>query len=50
MYPFIDVDNGGSILGLIAAVQKLIATIDENTKIIPGHWPVAQILLLFRIC
>ena len=42
MYPFIDVDNGGSILGLIAAVQKLIATTDENTKIIPGHGPRAS--------
>jgi len=42
MYPFIDVDNGGSIIGLIAAVQKLIATTDENTKIIPGHGPLAN--------
>jgi cyclase len=42
MYPFIDVDNGGSIFGLIAAVQKLIATNDESIKIIPGHGPLAS--------
>ena len=42
MYPFIDGDNGGSIHGLIAAVQKLIATTDENTRIIPGHGPLAS--------
>jgi cyclase len=42
MYPFIDVDNGGDIIGLIAAVQELIATTDENTKIIPGHGPLAS--------
>jgi glyoxylase-like metal-dependent hydrolase (beta-lactamase superfamily II) len=41
-YPFIDVENGGSLIGMIAAVQKLIDTTDENTKIIPGHGPLAS--------
>jgi len=41
-YPFIDTENGGSMIGLIAAVEKLIATTDENTKIIPGHGPLAK--------
>lgn len=40
-YPFIDTENGGSLAGTIAAVQKLIDTTDDNTKIIPGHGPLA---------
>ena len=41
LYPFIDVNNGGNLIGTIQAVEKLIATTDENTKIIPGHGPLA---------
>jgi len=41
-YPFIDVSSGGSIDGMIAALEKLHATIGEDTKIIPGHGPLAN--------
>jgi glyoxylase-like metal-dependent hydrolase (beta-lactamase superfamily II) len=41
-YPFIDTENGGSLLGVIGAVRKLIETTDDNTKIIPGHGPLAS--------
>lgn len=41
LYPFIDTENGGSLVGTIAAVQKLIETTDDDTKIIPGHGPLA---------
>ena len=37
MYPFIDVSSGGSIDGMIRAVDKVLAMIDEDTIIIPGH-------------
>lgn len=40
--PFIDLDSGGSIDGLIAAVRKGLAVAGPNTKIIPGHGPVAS--------
>ena len=40
-YPFIDVDSGGSVAGLIACVERIIALADEDTKIIPGHGPMA---------
>lgn len=40
-YPFIDVDSGGSVAGLIACVERIIALADGNTKIIPGHGPMA---------
>ena len=42
MYPFIDVDSGGSVAGMIAAAEKLLATVvREDTRIIPGHGPLA---------
>ena len=36
-YPFIDVDGGGSLDGLIAAIDKVLGLIDGNTRVIPGH-------------
>jgi cyclase len=42
MYPFIDLSSGGSIDGVIAAADKVLAFADMNTKIIPGHGPVAD--------
>jgi glyoxylase-like metal-dependent hydrolase (beta-lactamase superfamily II) len=36
-YPFIDIDNGGSVAGVMAATEKILAMSDGNTKIIPGH-------------
>ncbi len=36
-YPFIDIDNGGSVAGVISATELLISFSDANTKIIPGH-------------
>ena len=40
-YPFIDVSSGGSPEGVIAAADRVLAMSDDNTKIIPGHGPVA---------
>lgn len=39
-YPFIDTQTGGSINGTIAADDLVLARIDENTKVIPGHGPL----------
>ncbi len=36
-YPFIDLNNGGSVDGYIAAAKSALILIDEDTKIIPGH-------------
>ena len=36
-FPFIDLDNGGSLKGLIANLDKIYPTLDEGVKIIPGH-------------
>lgn len=43
MFPYIDLKNGGSINGYIAAQRKIIKLADKNTKIIPGHGPLADI-------
>jgi len=36
-YPFIDVDSGGSVAGVIEATDRVLAHVGETTKIIPGH-------------
>lgn len=41
-YPFIDVQHGGSLKGMIAAADHLLILANENTKIIAGHGPVAD--------
>lgn len=40
-YPFIDVDSGGSLKGIIMAVRGILGLADKDTKIIPGHGPLA---------
>jgi len=42
MFPYIDIDNGGSVDGYIRAQEKVLSLSDENTKIIPGHGPLAS--------
>jgi cyclase len=36
-YPFIDLSSGGSLDGMIAGVDLVLALSDEKTRIIPGH-------------
>ncbi len=36
-FPYIDLNNGGSVKGYLAAVQKLIKQLPDNVVIIPGH-------------
>jgi glyoxylase-like metal-dependent hydrolase (beta-lactamase superfamily II) len=40
-YPFIDWWAGGSLDGMIAAVDALLARMDDGTRLVPGHGPVA---------
>ena len=40
-YPFIDLDSGGSIAGLLGAIDAMLALADAETRIIPGHGPVS---------
>ncbi len=41
MFPFIDLSSGGSIDGMIAASEMVLARSKATTKLIPGHGPLA---------
>ena len=41
-YPFIDVEHGGTIDGMIAAANLVLGMVDDDTKIIPGHGPLSN--------
>ena len=41
-YPFIDVDNGGSLDGMIEFLENVILLIDDNTIVMPGHGDIAS--------
>ncbi|WMS88314.1 MBL fold metallo-hydrolase [Pleionea litopenaei] len=41
LFPFIDVNSGGSAKGYLNAQKALLKLADKNTKIIPGHGPLA---------
>lgn len=37
LFPFIDLDNGGSVAGFLAAQRRILAMSNDDTVIIPGH-------------
>lgn len=41
LYPFIDASSGGSVDGVLAAVDRTLALADDGTRLIPGHGPLA---------
>ncbi len=41
-YPFIDVEHGGSIDGMIKSSGIILGFADDQTKIIPGHGPLGN--------
>ena len=42
LFPFIDLDNGGSVEGFIEAQQKLVSMADDETVFIAGHGELAS--------
>jgi glyoxylase-like metal-dependent hydrolase (beta-lactamase superfamily II) len=42
-FPFIDVEAGGSINGMIDGVEKVLAQVPADVKIIPGHGPISSV-------
>jgi cyclase len=42
-FPFIDVDAGGSVAGMVKACEAVIATLPADVKIIPGHGQVSSV-------
>jgi glyoxylase-like metal-dependent hydrolase (beta-lactamase superfamily II) len=47
-FPFIDLSSGGSIDGLVAAVNRALVIARPGTRIIPGHGPMATRADLLR--
>jgi cyclase len=41
LYPYVDLDAGGSMQGMVAAADLALSMADESTRIIPGHGPLA---------
>lgn len=41
-FPVIDINNGGTVRGMIAAIEKLLPTLPDDVKIIPGHGPLGD--------
>ncbi len=48
MFPFVDIDSGGSVRGLISNVEYILATAPDDAKIIPGHGELADKAALRR--
>ena len=42
-FPFVDLESGGSVRGMIAAIDELLPQIPADAKIIPGHGPVSTV-------
>jgi cyclase len=42
LYPYVDLDAGGSIQGMVAAADLALSMADDSTRIIPGHGPLAM--------
>ena len=40
-YPYVDLDAGGSLQGIVAAADLALTLANDSTRIIPGHGPLA---------
>jgi len=41
-YPFIDINNGGSLKGMLEGLDLTMKSADTNTKLIPGHGTIIK--------
>lgn len=42
LYPIIDLAGGGNIDGYLPALDAVLARIDDNTRVVPGHGPIGD--------
>src|SRR5262245_2299602 len=42
-FPFVDLLSGGSVNGMIAACESVIASMPADVKVIPGHGPLSTL-------
>ncbi|MEP7381191.1 MAG: MBL fold metallo-hydrolase [Gemmatimonadota bacterium] len=40
--PFIDLWSGGSLAGMLGAIDRVMAMVNDQTSIVPGHGPVSS--------
>lgn len=48
LFPFVDLDSGGSVRGLTETVGKLLQELPKDVRLIPGHGPAAKLEDLAR--
>ena len=41
-FPFVDIESGGTIAGLIESADRALARANDATQIVPGHGPLAS--------
>ena len=41
-YPFVDLNSGGNVYNLMTTLDIVIAMIDDETQVIPGHGPMSN--------
>lgn len=41
-YPFVDLASGGTLTGLVAALETILSRANDATVVIPGHGPVSN--------
>lgn len=41
-FPFVDLARGGTLAGIVAALETVLSRADDTTVIVPGHGPVAD--------
>lgn len=41
-FPFVDRDSGGDVYNMMATLDLVLAMIDDETKVIPGHGPMSN--------
>lgn len=42
-YPYIDVDSGGSVVGVMNNLEAVLGLVTADTKVIPGHGPLGGV-------
>jgi cyclase len=42
-FPFVDLQSGGSVEGMVAAGEQVAADLPADVKVIPGHGPVSSL-------
>jgi cyclase len=42
-FPFVDLSGGGSVEGMIKALEETIAQLPADVKVIPGHGPISNL-------